>query len=110
LRAMDTLTTETEYQAFAVDTADPPALLMWGREGCPFCAASKPIVEKFAQRFPKLRVGYVDTDLQERLAKQRRISSVPTFTVMWDGRQRGRLVGKPTLAELVEFVDGALAR
>jgi len=104
------LNTEADYQDFVVDTLDPPALICWTRETCPYCAASKPVVEKFSERFPKIRIGYVDTDLNEKLATRKRISSVPTFTVIWDGQQRGRLVGRPTLKELADFVDEALGR
>ena len=52
---------------------------------CPPCRKFGPIFERAAERNPDLVFGKVDTEAQQELAAEFRITSIPTLMVVRDG-------------------------
>lgn len=89
-----------------------PLVVEFGREGCPVCKETKKAMVKFARRYPKLNVAFVDTDSQELLASQYVGKIVPLLVVFLVGDKLKQMAGVKTpgdLDEIEQFVDRALA-
>ena len=53
---------------------------------CNVCKVLKPKIEDFiTQKFPKIKLGYVNSEVLPDIAAQNRIFSVPTILLIFDG-------------------------
>lgn len=72
---------------------------------CGPCRGFAPVFEKAAENHPDITFGKVDTEAEQQLATQFRITSIPTLMVFRDGilvfSQPGAL-GAPQLEQLIE--------
>jgi thioredoxin len=74
---------------------------------CGPCKAMLPILTAVAREYAAhVRMVAVDVDHEQVLAQQFSIRSMPTFVILRDGREVGRIIGSRSRA----FVQGALDR
>ncbi len=72
------LNTREEYQNFITDNV--AALIYFSTPDCNVCKILKPkIIEFIKRRFPKIRMGYVDSGNLLDVAAQNSIFTVPTI-------------------------------
>ena len=91
--------------------ADTPFVVEFGREGCPFCLETRRAMMKFARKYPKLNVAFVDTDTQELLSGQYVGKVVPLLVVFLAGEKLKKMSGVKNpgdLGEIEKFVDESL--
>lgn len=95
---------ETIFQDL-VQNLDHPVLVDFWASWCQPCKMMGPILKEFAERYPWIRVAKVDIDLNQKLASQYHIMSVPTLLVFEGGRVQKQLSGVLSLAELEQHLN-----
>jgi thioredoxin 1 len=86
------------------------ALVDFTAERCAPCRTMMPILEGLAAEYAgRVRFGAVDADSEIALAERFRVRSLPTFVVLRDGREVGRIVGSRQRAFVAGVLDRALA-
>lgn len=90
-------------------TGDGIVFVDFWAEWCGPCRAFAPVFEKAAEENPDIIFGKVDTEAQQQLAADFRITSIPTLMIFRDGilvfSQPGAL-GAPQLEQLIESAKG----
>ncbi len=76
---------------------------------CGPCRAFAPTFESAAERHPDIVFGKVDTEAEQKLASQFRITSIPTLMVFRDGVPVFAQPGALPASALEQLVDGARA-
>jgi thioredoxin 2 len=98
-----------ELEAMGASSALPVLVDFWAG-WCAPCAMVAPEVAKLAtSRAGRLLVVKADTEADPALGARYSIRSIPTFVLLWGGRELGRISGALPLEGLQQFVDGALA-
>ena len=77
-------------EAFAQETQTGVVLVDFWATWCAPCRAIAPSLEKLSE---SIKVVKVETDKNPALAQQYRITSLPTFVVLRDGKEVARKVG-----------------
>ncbi len=96
---MINLNTREEYQNFI--TENVAALIYFSTPDCSVCKVLKPkVIEFINRRFPKIRIGYVDTGNLLDVAAQNSIFTVPAISFFLDGKEFFR---KSRNINLIEF-------
>jgi S1-C subfamily serine protease len=72
---------------------------------CPHCKAMEPIVTRLADAGCPVQV--VDVDQQPDVARQFKLTGVPTFVGLSKGRETGRIVGATSFDKLLQLYQGA---
>jgi len=79
-------------------------------EWCPPCKAMLPVLDALATEYAgKLRMVAVDVDDEQLLAQQFLVKSMPTFVILRDGREVGRVIGSRPRAFMRGVLERALA-
>lgn len=77
---------------------------------CPPCKAMLPVLDSLAREYAgKLRMVAVDVDDEPLLAQQFLVKSMPTFVILRDGREVGRVIGSRPRAFMRGVLERALA-
>ena len=63
-----------------------------------------PIVDEFAEENPDIKVGKVNVDDENELARQFRIMTIPTLLVFKDGKVINRSAGVVSKEEIEDMV------
>ncbi len=71
-------------------------------EWCQPCKKVKPIVEEMKKEGYQFQM--IDADYEQLLVKQFKVSSVPTFILLEDGKELNRITGAKTQNELKDFI------
>ena len=92
-----------------VKQSDMPVLVDFGAEWCGPCRALAPIVEDLAQEYNgRLKVGTVDIDKAQGVAREFGIMSVPTIIFFKNGQPVDKVTGLQGKANLAKRIDAVL--
>lgn len=84
-----------------------PVLVDFYADWCGPCKMMAPVFADFARRQAgRVLVAKVDTDANPNIAMRFNIRSIPTLTLMRDGREVNRQVGAVPMATLERMVGG----
>lgn len=94
--------TPANFQAEVLDSPVPVLVDFYGAS-CPPCQAMMPVVEKLAADLgDAVKIVKANVQENEALAVQYGIAAVPTFIVVKNGQETGRLRGLQTKPALLE--------
>ena len=108
---------ETSTNMHALDLAAAPrwiaesgvAVLDFTAAHCGPCRVMLPVLEALAAEYAgRVRFATVDCDHEPALAQRYNVRSMPTFVVLRDGREVGRVVGSRPRAFIAGVLDRAL--
>jgi thioredoxin 1 len=71
-------------------------------EWCEPCKKVKPVVEEMKKEGFQFQM--IDADYEQLLVKQFKVSSVPTFILLEDGKELNRISGAKTKDQLEGFI------
>ncbi len=75
---------------------------------CSFCRAAEPTVERLSGEHENVKFFKINTDESPKAAESFGIRGLPTFVVMQDGSEKGRITGarpESALRELLGRLD-----
>jgi len=85
--------------------ADQPVLVDFWAEWCMPCKMIDPILEEIASEYEgSLHVGRVNVDVEDALAAEYNIVSIPALLLFKNGEVVGEHVGAVPKATLIDFV------
>ena len=86
--------------------SDIPVLIDFYADWCGPCRSMLPIVESLAQKYEgRVKVGKVNSDEQQELAKAFNVMSIPSFFIVKDGKVIDNLVGRLPQEMLEQKLD-----
>ena len=92
-----------------VAQSDMPVLVDFGAEWCGPCRALAPIVEDLAQEYEgRMKVGTLDIDKAQGVAKKFGIMSVPTIIFFKAGEAVDKITGLQAKANLKKRIDAVI--
>ena len=104
---MITVITKDNFIAEVVDS-DKPVLLDFWAEWCGPCRMLAPTVEAIANEREDLKVGKIDVDVEQQLAVQFGIESIPTLIIVKKGEIAGKLIGYNSKLIVEGFINKTL--
>lgn len=84
--------------------SDRPVLVDFWASWCGPCMALAPTVDEIADEQDQVKVGKVNVDEQQELARQYRVMSIPTLMVFRNGELVRREVGGKSKEEILEMI------
>lgn len=101
---MTTLTSIEEYKNLI--SSNEAVLLYFSTPQCNVCKILKPkLIELIKSEFPKMIVGYINSEALPNLAAQQRIFTVPTIVVMLEGKEFFRKSRNISLSEFQKEIE-----
>ena len=100
--AVTVLTTDN-FEEEVLKSEVPVLVDFWGT-WCGPCQALSPIVEEVAGEVEGVKVGKVDVDDQDKLARKYKIFSIPTLLVFKNGEVAQRSVGAVPKEKILEML------
>ncbi len=84
--------TKENFQEEVIQSAKPVLLDFWA-PWCGPCRMVAPLLDEIAGERSDIKVGKIDVDEQQELARQFGVISIPTLVVMKDGQVVNQVVG-----------------
>ena len=103
---MATVTVTSNNFEAEVLNADRPVLVDFWAPWCGPCRMVSPVVDEIAAENEGFKVGKVNVDEEEELARQFRVMSIPTLIVFREGRAVTSSVGAKPKAAILKMLEG----
>lgn len=99
--------TKDNFEAEVLQS-DKPVLIDFWASWCGPCRMQGPILSRFADAHPEIKVGKVNVDEEQELAMRYGVMSIPMLAVIKDGNLVNQAVGVQTESALAGLVSGSL--
>jgi len=84
----------------------PAVLVYFSHEACNVCKVLKPKVEVLlAEKFPKMKMLYVNTYQQAEIAVEHRVFTAPTILIFFEGKEHFRFSRNVSIGQLREAIE-----
>jgi thioredoxin-like negative regulator of GroEL len=81
-------------------------LLYFSNDACNVCKVLKPkVIELLQEQFPRMEMGYIDTDRSPELSGQHRVFTIPTILIFFQGREQHRFSRNISLHQLEAAIE-----
>ena len=84
--------------------SEKPVLLELYADGCGPCRMVSPIIEEIAKENPQYLIGKVNIDKEPELAQKFKVLSIPTLTVIKDGKVISQSAGARPKNEILAML------
>lgn len=84
--------------------SEVPVLVDFWATWCGPCQMVGPVIEEIAEEVTGAKVGKVDVDSEQELAREYKVMSIPTLIVFKDGQAVKREVGAKPKEEILDML------
>lgn len=100
--------TDSTFDAEVLKSNIPVLVDFWA-EWCGPCRMVAPVVEEVSRLYQgRVKFAKVDVDLNQRIATQYQIRSIPSLYIFKDGRVAGQIVGAVPKQQITGALDKVL--
>ena len=98
-----TVVTDDSFKAEVLDSEIPVLVDFWA-PWCGPCRMVGPVIDSIAEEVTHAKVGKVNVDEQQELARKFNVMSIPTILVIKDGKEAKRSIGAIPKQEILTLL------